>query len=212
MSDVIISTPLNPSTIKPLEELKRDCEEIARTSPGDTNTMASLLQQMSLSYYQDVRKQAQQSFYCALGAAILGALFFIYAAYIVMEQDNKSNATFSIIAGALIQVISAINFYLYAKAARQFASFHICLERTNRFLLANTLCENLICKDRKDKMREELVRVVANAPMLTLDIVTNGLSQENTQKSASNLDFTTSMVGVGNGVVEAHKSQVVMSN
>jgi hypothetical protein len=50
-------------------------------------------------------------------------------------------------------------------------------------------------------MREELVRIVANAPMLILDIVTNGLPQENTQKSALNLDFTTSMVGVDNGVV-----------
>jgi len=133
------------------------------------------MQQMSLHYYADVRKQAQQSFRSALAAAVIGALFFLLAAWYGMEKDEK--AWIGIIAGALTQVISAINFYLYGRAARQFATFHICLERTNRYLLANTLCDNLQ-PPLKDQVRRELIQVVSNAPMLTLD----GLSPDKGEK------------------------------
>jgi hypothetical protein len=125
------------------------------------------MQQMSLHYYADVRRQAQQSFVSALVAALIGMLFFLFAASYGMEQDKT--AWIGVIAGALIQVISAINFYLYGKASRQFATFHICLERTNRYLLANTLCENLQMPLR-DQVRHELIQVISNAPMLTLDV------------------------------------------
>lgn len=156
------------SNVCPIEELRAKCEELAETEPGDTRKLSSLLQQMSLNYYEAVRRQAQQSFYCALGAAGIGTLFFL-GAIIFMQAEGRA---LSIVAGALVEVIAGINFYLYARAARQFASFHICLERTNRFLLANSLCENLVAGDEKERVRAELVRTVADAPMLTLDVVT----------------------------------------
>lgn len=149
-----------------LFELRKDCEGVAEIAPGETQRMASLLSQMSLAYYADVRRQAQQSFLSALVAAGIGTLFFLYATYRGMESTG---ATISLIAGALVQVISAINFFLYDRASRQFALFHICLERTNRFLLANSLCQNLDNLDRREEVRAELVKVVANAPMLMLD-------------------------------------------
>jgi len=80
----------------------------------------------------------------------------------------------SLIVGALIQVISMINFYLYAKASRQFAAFHLCLERTHRFLLANSLCENLKNQDHKDEARCALIDLIAQAPMLTEDVINAG--------------------------------------
>jgi hypothetical protein len=169
----------------PLQQLKAECEELARTRPGDTHKMASLHQQMSLNYYQDVRRQAQQSFYSALVAAIVGTLFFLYAAWYMLPRDGStsSNAYISLIAGALVQVISAINFYLYSKTAHQFSGFHVCLERTNRYLLVNTLCENL-SDEHKDDMRMEIIRVIANAPMLTSDVI-NGIAQQRNFVGAS---------------------------
>jgi hypothetical protein len=188
MSATSVST--SPVLAPPLQQLKAECEEVARTRPGDTHKMASLLQQMSLNYYQDVRKQAQQSFYSALAAAVVGTGFFLYAAWNMMPQNGRpsSNAYISLIAGALVQVISAINFYLYAKAARQFSGFHVCLERTNRFLLVNTLCENL-GDGHKDKIRVELIRVIANAPMLTPDIV-NGIAQQSSSVEGHDANAT----------------------
>ena len=160
---------------EPFERLHAHCEAIAKASPGNTQVMRALLLEMMLDYYQDVRNQAQQSFLCALGAAIIGTLFFVYAAGQSMSEPGIDNAYISLIAGALIQVISGISFYLYFRAARQFSSFHICLDRANRFMLANTLCENLELADRKDVMRKELIKIIANAPMLTLDILEKGI-------------------------------------
>jgi hypothetical protein len=161
-----------------LKELERECEEVATAKPGDTHHIASLMQQMSLHYYTDVRKQAQQSFRSALVAAAIGTLFFLIAAWYGMARNENAyaNAWIGVVAGALTQVISAISFYLYGRAARQFATFHICLERTNRYLLANTLCENLGLPLR-DKVRHELIGVISNAPMLTLDTMEDSQSQ-----------------------------------
>jgi hypothetical protein len=141
---------------------------------------------MSLNYYQDVRHQAQQSFASALAAAVVGVGFFVYAAWQAMRPgQGDAAAIVPVIAGALVQIISGINFLLYGRAARQFAAFHVCLERTNRFLLANTLCENLNCHERRDAMRSELIRVVANAPMLTLDVIAHGADSAAARGTAS---------------------------
>jgi hypothetical protein len=153
-----------------IREMLTDCKRIANTPADDTHKIASLMQEMILKYYADVRLQAQQSFRAALVVATVGVLFFVYAIWRGMSSDGGEQASLAAIAGGLIQVISGINFYLYARAARQFATFHVCLERTNRFLLANALCEKLSPPER-DEMRIELARLVATAPMLTLDVV-----------------------------------------
>ena len=179
-------TTSNPTATrsKALQEFERRCDEVAETNPHDTHKLASLLQKMSLNFYEDVRSQARQSFYIALGAAIVGTLLVLFGVGMIMsERSSSDTTTLSILAGIVVQGISGINFYLYGKAARQFASFHVCLERTNRFLLANTLCENVIDKDRRDSLRIELVRLIATAPMLTLDVLTDGAPQQQVTES-----------------------------
>ena len=47
-------------------------------------------------------------------------------------------------------------------------AFRICLERANRFLIANSICENLKNENLRDESRAELIKVMATAPMLTL--------------------------------------------
>jgi hypothetical protein len=97
--------------------------------------MASLLQRMILRYYGDVLNQANQSFWSALGAAVLGGIFFGVAVW-EMKDGQSPFASAGVIAGAIVSVISGLNFWLYGRAAQQFSTFHICLERSNRFLLA----------------------------------------------------------------------------
>jgi hypothetical protein len=162
----------------PISALRIACEEVAKTQPGDVQTIASLHTGMILDYYRDVRRQAQQSFIAALVAASIGTLFFLYALWPMAHAEGGTASRVGLIAGGLIQVISAINFYLYSRASRQFAVFHICLERTNRFLLANSLCENLVCKDYKDKTRMELIDLIAKAPMLTVEMMTPARDQK----------------------------------
>jgi len=43
------------------------------------------------------------------------------------------------------------------------------LERMNRFLVADTICDNLPTEQAKQTARLELIRVIATAPMLVLD-------------------------------------------
>jgi hypothetical protein len=156
----------------PIRAMKDACARVGSTDPGDVRTIASLHAEMIINYYQDVRRQAQQSFVAALVAATVGTFFFLYAALWPMALSGATlpAKSISLVAGTLIQIISAINFYLYARASRQFATFHICLERMNRFLLANSLCENICSENLKDSTRVDLVGRIANAPLLEMEI------------------------------------------
>src|ERR1051325_10217816 len=115
-----------------VKELFKQCDAIARADRGDTNAIAALLQKMIITYYGDVRKQSMMTFWAALVAAVTGLLFFLYAIHLAMETKAWQSSIIGLVGGALAQFISGVNFFLYFRAARQFASFHICLERTNR--------------------------------------------------------------------------------
>jgi hypothetical protein len=93
----------------PLKTLRAACEEVAKAEPGDVQKIASLHATMILDYYQDVPKQAQQSFVSALVAAAIGTLFFLSAAW-PMTHAGSQWSNVGLIAGGVIQVISGINF------------------------------------------------------------------------------------------------------
>ncbi len=153
-----------------LADIQTSCIKMAEVDPKETQKVAALLMGMSLKYYAVVQKQAEQSFRWALLAAAIGAGFFGYSCWLAMNA-RVAGAMLSLIAGTLVQVISGINFYLYSKTARQFAGFHICLERINRYLLANSYCENLTTDNARDACRQRMIEVMATAPMLTLEQV-----------------------------------------
>ncbi len=165
----VLSTPS-------LDEIRKNCEAVATADPSDTQKVASVLLEMSLNYYEHVRREARQSFYSALGAAVVGTCFFIVGAGFFLGL-NGEKAKISLIAGALVQVISGINFYLYGKSARQFAMFHVCLERMNRFLVANSICTNLESAVKRDEARAELVHIMAEAQMLSIDGINGATSR-----------------------------------
>ena len=155
----------------PLAELEKTCQQLGATPVGETQQIASVFLKASIPFYEDIRKQARASFQSALFAALVGIVFFIYALYAAMHSGSSS-VKVSVIAGALIQVIAGINFYLYANVSKQFFAFHTCLERIDRFMIANSLCENLCSSAKKDQMRSELVRMIAGASLLTFDMIT----------------------------------------
>jgi hypothetical protein len=151
-------------------ELKESCARIATAEPGNTRAMAAHLNQMILDYYADVLSQANKSFWSAVLFGGVGVLFFFWAAYRSMASGPTNSAASSgVIGGAIVQAISGIQFFIYSRASRQFASFHICLERMNRFLVADTICDNLQNSSAKETARIELIHLVATAPMLVLD-------------------------------------------
>lgn len=85
-----------------------------------------------------------------------------------------------VVSGVLIEFIAAINFWLYRNAARQFNAFHICLERTHRYLIAYKMIEE-IGGEKKADIAAKVVCIMAEAPMITaqdIGAVTNRSSKK----------------------------------
>jgi len=74
-------------------------------------------------------------------------------------------AALGVTSGLIVQLFAGVAFYLYQKVADQFAAFHICLERTHRYLVAYKMVEEI--KANKDGTLHDLVCIMANAPMIT---------------------------------------------
>lgn len=82
-----------------------------------------------------------------------------------------NQAVFHGFAAVLVSAISSLNFFLYKRSIRQFELFHVCLERLNRYLMANSVSANIEDKEKRETARAELVSTMANAPMLPIENV-----------------------------------------
>jgi len=142
-------------------------DRLVTAKPGDVQQIAASQIELLNGYYHLVLSQAGRSFRWALIAAGIGLLFFLAAVTFLVIRQPQQLATISLISGALIEVISGINFYLYGKTSAQLAEFHSRLDITQRFLLANSLCETLDDESR-NRERSELIRKIAgiNHPKL----------------------------------------------
>jgi hypothetical protein len=142
--------------------------QVSEADPADIQAVGASNLCLLESFYKVVRSQAQRSFFWALVAASIGCLFFLSALIVFLAVPNESSlgvSLISLISGALVQVIAGLNFYLFGRAQAQLASFHCYLDRTQRFLLANSICERLTDPERQTA-RAELVKVIANAGMI----------------------------------------------
>ena len=126
---------------------------------GNVQEIASNQVKLLTEFYDQSLSQAHRSFVWALIASGAGLIFFMVA--IAFQLGSKTDvAIISAIGGALIEFIAAVNFYLYGKTTTQLNLFHGRLEVTQRFLLANSLCDNLGEK-YKDETRSFLIRQLA---------------------------------------------------
>lgn len=154
------------------KSLKKACKDLAHVPPGKINHLSSVLWDISINYYEDVKSQAFLSFRAALALAVAGTVILFWAIKLLMDNQVQGSQL-TLLAGVIIQVISGIIFYLYSRTSKQLFTFHACLERSNRFLLANNLCEN-IRGDVSDEMRKELIRLIATAPLLSQKLLRDG--------------------------------------
>jgi hypothetical protein len=132
-------------------------ESVARADAGNISEVAASQLKISNNYYQSVLGQAQQSFRSAIIAAGVGLGFFLAALGFALALGKLDVAIISSISGGIVEVIAGLNFWLFGKTAAQLDLFHVRLEQTQRFLLANSVCENLR-DDARDTARSELVK------------------------------------------------------
>jgi len=149
------------------------CNEIANTGLGDTNRLYSTLQQQANGYYKEACSRARNSFRLAQIFASLGTTYVGYIGYVCLngKDASRNQVVFHAFAAVLISAISSLNFFLYKRSIGQFELFHVCLERLNRYLMANSVSENIEDLEKRDKARAELVSTMANAPMLPIENV-----------------------------------------
>lgn len=152
------------------------CNSIATTDLDDTNRLYSHLQQQADGYYKSACSRARNSFWTAQAFAALGITYVGYIGYECLNGLNGSKASgnqvvFHAFAAVLVSAISSLNFVLYKRSIRQFELFHVCLERLNRYLMANSVSANIKDEEKRDMARAELVSTMANATMLPIENV-----------------------------------------
>ncbi|GHO98545.1 hypothetical protein KSF_085930 [Reticulibacter mediterranei] len=125
------------------DELPSEIEKIAQVNPADIQQVVATQLAISSSYYETVLQQSKRSFTTAIIFAGIGLCFFIGGVSFIVYRDPGAFANPSLIAGALTELLSGINFYLYGSATKQLETFHIRLDGIQRFVIANSVCENL---------------------------------------------------------------------
>jgi hypothetical protein len=137
---------------------------VAEADPGNTQQVAGTQLTISKLYYERALWEGRQSFLSALVAAAVGLVLFATAIGFSFATNRVNAALISALGGAIVEVIAGLNFWLYAKVAKQLDAFHVRLERTQRFLLANSVAQNLIEPD-KTKALSQLVVTISTSPI-----------------------------------------------
>jgi hypothetical protein len=153
-----------------LSELRIPLERLSKADPSNVQEIVASQIELMAVYHNVVIDQARKSFTWALIAAGVGLAFFIGSVSFTLIWQAQNAAWISLISGALIEFISAINFYLYSKTSLQLADFQSRLDTTQRYLLANSICEGLD-KNMKQLTRSGLVGVIAGGSMGNYELI-----------------------------------------
>lgn len=136
------------------QALRPSLREVVGAKPDDTQKIAASLMELTSSYYESARQQSQRNFVFSIAAATVGLGFFI-AAYFTNQT------LLSLGSGAFLETLSALVFTLYTRTSYQLSVFLKSMETTQRYLIANSICENLP-NNEKQKARQELIRKIAD--------------------------------------------------
>lgn len=134
---------------------------LTNAESSDVQTIATTQIQMLTAYYDEVLNQSKRSFTWALIAAGIGLFFFLAAVTLVVVSFPQNGAVVSVVAGGLTEVIAGINFILYGRTSSQLADFQGRLDRTQRYLLANSMTEKLD-GDARQQARAALIHEIAS--------------------------------------------------
>ena len=132
-------------------------EKIGQADPSNIQAIAAPNLETANTYYMNVLRQSQQSFLWALIAAGIGLLFFFAGVVFMLIRQPTTLSYVSTFGGVIIEVIAGVNFALYRHASDQAATYHVRLDRIQRFFISNSACEN-IEGDIKHSTRIELIK------------------------------------------------------
>lgn len=173
---------VSPRTIHAaIADKQRMCDALTvALDSGHVGEIVAKHEKLILDYYKDVLEQAQKSFASAKRVAITGfAVLIVTVLYLLIidalshmvipgfkvSEPSIAVGSIGVLSGALIEFVAGVNFVLYGRASKQFGAFHICLERTHRYLVAYKIAEGIGAQ--RDQTLKDLVCIMANAPMIS---------------------------------------------
>lgn len=142
------------------EAAEKAMDRLSNIQTDDVRGTAASQIELLSRFYDLSLSQAQRSFRWALISGVVGFVFLL-GAIVSIWTDNKDFTMVTLASGVMIEFISTINFYLYNKTITQLTLFQGRLEITQRFLLANSLCESL-GDELRDSTRAALINQLAS--------------------------------------------------
>lgn len=118
-------------------------------------------------YRREALWQSRLSFWVALGGSVAALALFAIAVGFSLLNGLSVASIVPLIAGAIVQVVSGIVFYLYGKTSSQLGVFHAQLEVLQRYLLANSISESLSTAEERDKARSALIAEISRGQPTT---------------------------------------------
>ncbi len=147
--------------------------QLSQADPGDIQKIAASQIELLTSYYNTSLAQAKASFHWALVAAGTGLAFILGAIALSATSQPQITSIVTTIGGVVAESVASINFWLYGKTLKQLNHFHETLDKLQRFLLANSICESLD-PDTQKVARYNLVATIANFPLKQPEGGSNG--------------------------------------
>jgi hypothetical protein len=150
----------NTSRVK-IPDVSFSIKRIEDADPANVQQIAASQLELLTHFYHLVLAQSRRSFWWAIVGSGIGLVFFIAAVGFALTTGVAlSAAVISGLAGAIVEGVAGIVFWLYGRTTTQLSSFHSRLDVLQRYLLANSICERLDGED-KNKARAELVREIS---------------------------------------------------
>jgi hypothetical protein len=135
---------------------------IAGLDPAKIQEVAASQVAISEMYYTTSLHHAQRLFRWALMTAGVALVFFLVAVASQVLQKSVNGALISLASGGVFAAIAVLNFWLYGRIFHQFRAFDERLDRTQQYLLANSICEHLQ-GEVKQATQIELIRAMMHS-------------------------------------------------
>ena len=97
--------------------------------------------------------QAKSSFKAAVVTATIASVLFLTAILLAITFSALVPSTVSTVGGAIVAAISGLNFWLFGQTSKQLDSFHLRLERMQRYLVANSVSSAMTEPVRNEGLR-----------------------------------------------------------
>ncbi len=146
--------PTKPHYLEPIEVTARAAlSEVSSADPTNIQQVAAGTLSLNNLYYQNVLTQAKSSYRAAVVTATIASALFLSAVVLAIFFSRLVPSTLSTIGGAIVAGISGLNFWLFGQTSKQLDSFHLRLERMQRYLVANSVSSAMTETARDEGLR-----------------------------------------------------------